>query len=392
MPAKSSAPRVLLVARTLPWHIPGGLERHAWEVARALRRHGAEVHCYTTAFDGVRRVEHREGVRIVALPHLPKHHDRRPFWRWWGRFAGACRREFEGDGLAYDLILSEMLHAHDVFLSPRAASAFKIYVMHGSTAQDYALSGRAQLRSRFPSWHPRAIGQVLVTAALVRRQRRWLPRADVVVAPSEFVAGHLRRHYGVPAAKIRLVGNGVDVPRRIPGQAEARRRLGLPAGRWILFLGRLEPEKRPIELLEIAARRSDWNLIVAGSGSLEAELRGRVTADRRLAKRVRWVGFVEARRKWECLAAADVLALPSRSEGQPLVILESLAAGRPVATTENWFPTDLRGGISVSRDLEAGIDAAFALGRPARALATRVRRMHNWDRVAAALLDMAPAR
>jgi glycosyltransferase involved in cell wall biosynthesis len=163
---------------------------------------------------------------------------------------------------------------------------------------------------------------------------RKLPRADRLVAVSRAL-GVRARELGVADERIAIVPNGVDRALFSPrDRSEARRELKLPAGRLILFVGRVESAKGVIELLEafekVAASAPDLSLALVGDGPemhryrrAAAQWPGRVflPGAQPLAAVARW------------LAACDVLTLPSWNEGSPNVILEALASGRRVVAT-----------------------------------------------------------
>ena len=93
-----------------------------------------------------------------------------------------------------------------------------------------------------------------------------------------------------------------------------------------LYLGRLSREKGADRV--IAALPDGITLLIAGAGperaALEAQARGR---------RVRFLGEVRGNAKRDLLAAADLLIVPSRSDGAPTVIFEAMAAGLPIVAT-----------------------------------------------------------
>ncbi len=150
--------------------------------------------------------------------------------------------------------------------------------------------------------------------ALVRALSR---RADLV-----YVADALR----VDGAPGRVVPMGIDVAALAGGEREPERtRLGLD-GVTALYLGRLSREKgtdRAIDQLPDGV-----TLLIAGAGperaALEVQARGRS---------VRFLGEVRGAAKRDLLAAADLLIVPSRSEGAPTVIFEAMAAGLPIVAT-----------------------------------------------------------
>ena len=134
-----------------------------------------------------------------------------------------------------------------------------------------------------------------------------------------------------------VVPNGIEEAEADPRRrARLRRALGLLDGdAFLLFLGRLHPEKGPDLLLEALDRlrrvRPDgWRVALVGDGPLRADL-ARQVAERRLGDRVLLPGARRHVAPW--LDAADLLVLPSREEGMPVAALEAMMRGRPVVGT-----------------------------------------------------------
>jgi glycosyltransferase involved in cell wall biosynthesis len=163
-----------------------------------------------------------------------------------------------------------------------------------------------------------------------------------VAAVSRVLESRLRRW--VRAAPVAFVPNGVPAARRVTAaeHAEARLTLRVPPGAsCIAVVGRLSPEKGHRVLFEALRGRSGVVLLVAGDGPLREELR--VAAQ---GLDARFLGFVENTRP--IFAAADVVALPSLTEGLPLVALEAMALGRcVVASAVGELPEVLAGGAGV---------------------------------------------
>ncbi len=177
-----------------------------------------------------------------------------------------------------------------------------------------------------------------------RRQRmmRALARADRIFS----VATSLKRHVvslGAEADKIRVVGNGVDSAKFSPMEkAEARGALGLPADIPLLIsVGGLVERKgfhRVIELLP-ALRREFPGLryLVVGGASAEGDWRVQLEAQvARLGLKdaVHFLGTLPPERLRLPLSAADVFVLATRNEGWANVLLEAMACGLPVVTTD----------------------------------------------------------
>ncbi|MEX2303751.1 MAG: glycosyltransferase [Bryobacterales bacterium] len=140
-----------------------------------------------------------------------------------------------------------------------------------------------------------------------------------------------------PAEKIRLIRNGVDLDYLDPSRFERgrlRRQLDLDASTSIvLFAGRLDPVKRALLLPEVADElkrirgEGDVHFVVAGDGSEAGPLRSAIQT-KRLEESFTLLGHVADIA--ELLADADLLLIPSQSEGIPLVLLEALAMQVPV--------------------------------------------------------------
>ena len=145
---------------------------------------------------------------------------------------------------------------------------------------------------------------------------------------------------GVSPDKIALIENGVDneivfSPARID-RAKARRAFGIDTDAPVVaFVGRFSEEKRPlafVAVLKALAGTPNLRAIMVGHGLL-AEAVTAAISDAGLSDIVIRVGFLRREQVAEVYGAADILVLTSTIEGQPLVVLEALASGCPVAAT-----------------------------------------------------------
>jgi glycosyltransferase involved in cell wall biosynthesis len=149
---------------------------------------------------------------------------------------------------------------------------------------------------------------------------------------------------GVPAGKIHVVARGVDTSRFAPGdQCAARRRLNIPCDvTAIVWVGRMVPVKGLDVLVEacdrLRAGEPRFHVYLVGDGYLRESLQADVAA-RGMADCVTFVGNVAHADLGDWYRAADFTVLPSRSEGIPNVLRESLACGTP-------FVASRVGGIS----------------------------------------------
>lgn len=141
---------------------------------------------------------------------------------------------------------------------------------------------------------------------------------------------------GASRDHVTHVPNGVDRTLFRPrDRAEARRHLHLPPNdKILLFVGRLEKEKGLDELLSAFRNLAENStakirLVLIGEGSIRDRLARRTIGE----PDVLLTGALPPEEVALYLAAADVLVLPSWAEGTPNVILEALAAGRPIVAT-----------------------------------------------------------
>ena len=168
-------------------------------------------------------------------------------------------------------------------------------------------------------------------------QRRILQRIGQssarILAVSEAVAVTLREA-GLPPDRIEIVSNGIDLASldRPSDPIAARARYGVAADTpLVVGVGRLSPEKGFDILIEAMpfCRRSvpGAHLLLAGSGPEEDRLKALAVE----SPGVQLLGRLDEIAP--LLAAADVVAIPSRQEGQGIVALEAMAARRPVVAT-----------------------------------------------------------
>jgi glycosyltransferase involved in cell wall biosynthesis len=230
----------------------------------------------------------------------------------------------------------------------------------------------------------------------------WLDRAtsrlvDRYVCVSQAVADFTRARLRLPDERVIVIPNGIDVERFASAGPADLTSLGLPTGsRAVTYIGRLESQKGVAELIEHScwwlARRPEHDLVIVGAGPLQPLLKS-LAARSGVASRVHFAG-------WradvpEILKASDLLVLPSHWEGMPNVILEAMAAGRAVVSTDVEGVRELLGDAATDQVVPSGqyvvlaerLDSLLADEPTRRRLGEFNQRRANdftWDKMVAA--------
>jgi glycosyltransferase involved in cell wall biosynthesis len=159
----------------------------------------------------------------------------------------------------------------------------------------------------------------------------WLAQYDRVIVFSDIQRDLLVR-LGVPACRVAVIPNGVDVLKYSPGPATFKSRLGV--NRLFVYQGRIAMEKN-VEALLKAWKQSDMGadsqLLIVGDGPLAASLMAAYGAE----YGIRWLGFIaDEQERIDILRSADVFVLPSLVEGLSLSLLEAMSCGAACLATD----------------------------------------------------------
>ncbi len=387
----------------LSWEYPpvvvGGLGRHVHALARHLTALGHEVVVLCRQEAGTDAVTHpttdsvAEGVRVIRIAEDPTH------------------LLFEKDLVAWTLAMGhgmiraglgllagwrpDVVHAHDWLVTHPAITLAEhaggplVATMHATEA------------GRHSGWLSQRLNQQ------VHSVEWWLAnRADALITCSSAMRSEVAYLFEVEPDEIAVIHNGIE-PRgwRVsPADVRAARERHSPGGApLVVYFGRLEWEKGVHDLLAALPRlrraHPGARLVVAGQGVQAAAL---VEQARRLRVRrsVDFVGHLPDRSLVACLAAADVVVLPSRYEPFGIVALEAAAAGAPlVASTAGGLAelvVDGVTGLSVEPgDVDGIVDGVRAVladpaaaARRARAAKARLGAEFDWTGIAEATAEV----
>lgn len=341
------------------------------------------------------------------------------FWRWgsirsWTcpqkcsfptRYEPALYAPVVGRAVAAQLYARSLSHIEEDIRKSDAVYSTWLYPDGAAMTELASRAGR-------PSW---IMVQGSDTFHLASRSRRRAIReacatADGLVCVASTLADRLREA-GVDSRKLHVVPNGVDTAKFFyrdredarsslrgqldPGLAEA---LGRPVV--VVFVGNIVRIKGVDILVDSCSIldevfEQDWSLVMIGEGPDRQALEARAR-ERGLAGRVCFAGSRphDEIAAWMC--AADCLALPSRSEGMPNVMLEAMAVGCPVVATDVGACREMATEYSASRIVQtedaAGLGEAIVemtrLEIDRNELAKEQAGRYSWDRQARTIRDL----
>lgn len=274
----------------------GGVERHVEELGARLaaRGHHVTVWCRSAYGDG--RARHR-GMHLRYAPAVDQKHLEASTHAGISTVAALADRP-------------DVVHYHAIgpgLFSPvaRASGAKVVQTIHGFDQQ------RAK-------WGRGAAALLQVAAACSEHA----PHAVIGVSRQ------LADHYRDRGVRSMHIPNGVDRPQAV--DRDRVRAFGVEPGRYVLFVGRLVPEKCPDVLVEaFAGLDTTHRLVVAGGSSHTDEFAAAVGARGARDPRVVLPGYVYGDDLAALYANAAAFVLPSSLEGLPLTLLEAAAHGVP---------------------------------------------------------------
>jgi glycosyltransferase involved in cell wall biosynthesis len=282
-----------------------------------------------------------KGVEVRSVPSS----------RWTkgqGGWGCAFRRLVEQEAEKADVV-----HNHGVWLAANyyarraAVKARKpLVISPRGMLEDWSL-GRSKMRKR--------VAWMLFERENLRSAKLFHATAEseaqsIQAVLRRLVEGGRREVEGDRQPRIVVAANGVEVPEKIPGRETLERRFPeLKGRRFVLFMSRIHRKKGLDVLLEawkqlLADGRLRLGLCLRGAQHKKGEAvlviagpeeeRGYAEKLKREGGReVIWTGELRGEEKWAALGNAEFLVLPSHSENFGIVVAESLAAGRPVVTT-----------------------------------------------------------
>jgi len=230
-----------------------------------------------------------------------------------------------------------------------AENGVDIIHSHGYKSNIYAYMANRKLGKKLVTTCHNWINTSSKMSLYTRLDKFFLKRFDIVAAVSGDVKKQLLEA-GVDPSKALVISNGISVGKfsvKNGWREKTRAELGIPPeARVVGTVGRLSKEKGYNILLEaaklICAAGKDCYFLFVGDGELKESLEA-LSGNLGIRERVVFAG--KRADIPEVLSAMDVFALSSLTEGQPVALLEAMAAGKPVvATSVGDVPKILEGG------------------------------------------------
>ncbi len=337
-------------------------------LARVAARDDLDVVAYSASWRGRRDVARLVPANVRVATRRMAAQPLRALWRridwppidWW---TGAV----------------DVVHGPN-FVVPPARGAAALATVHDLTCV------------RFPEL---CTADVLQYPGLIKRA---IARGAHIHTVSSFVRDEVVDEFGIDAARVHVVPNGVS---RVDGGDAAAGRKATGGAPYVLAIGTAEPRKDLPTLVrafaDVARSIADVQLVIAGPDGWGADALRDAIAASPVADRIVRIGWVDAVARADLLAGASVFAYPSIYEGFGMPPLEAMAAGVPVVAAAAGAIPEVVGEAAVLIPPRDAVELAAALvdvltdERERQTLITagtaRVAG-YSWDTTATALADV----
>jgi glycosyltransferase involved in cell wall biosynthesis len=185
-------------------------------------------------------------------------------------------------------------------------------------------------------------------ARFAHQARRAAENSDAIIAVSHFTATQVEKLLGVESARIHVIPHGV----RLPEVSSAVPPENIPREKFVLFVGAVQKRKNIARLVKAFERLpSGWRLTLAGATDgyeAAAELLAVEESPRR--SEIDVLGYVDDQKLASLYARAGIFAFPSLAEGFGIPVLEAMAHGIPVVTSQSSALPEAAGDAAILVD------------------------------------------
>lgn len=353
----------------------GGIEHHCQELYSRIVEEGHSVDLFArSSYTGYFSLDHYSvrGIRVVSLPSLKL--------KGLDALVSSGLGGVASTGNRYDIVHFHALGPALFSWLPRIASFARVVVTcHG-------------LDWRRAKWDR-------ASSNLLRLGESTAVRfADELIVVSEELRSYFMQTYGREAVYI------TNAPSSL-GESDSNfsygSSLGLRQGSYILFLGRLVPEKCPDLLIKAfqTLKPSGWKLVLVGGGSDTPLFTSKLDDMAAMSKDVVFTGELNGAYLAEILRGAGLFVLPSEVEGLPMAMLEAMQEGVPVMASDipvhQQLTSGERGMLFQVGNLDSCVTCLdWAIHHPedlaamARNAKRYVQANHDWDRITTETLKL----
>ncbi len=315
--------RVLMLSWEYPPRSVGGLAQHVYDLTNALAAAGEEIHLITLGGGGAGE---REDVNGVHVYRVQPYNLSAPDFLTWILQLNMSMVEYAVP-LVNSLAALDLVHAHDwlvAYAGRLLKHAYKIPLIATIHATEY---GRNQ-------------GLHNDLQRYISDVEWWLTyEAWRVIVCSRYMERELLRIFQLPADKIRVIPNGVDLSRyrKRDGEHLSRNSFAAPDEKIVFYVGRLVQEKGAHILLEavpkVLQHYSKTKFVISGKGPALDYLKDRAR-DMDVYDRIYFTGYIDDATRDFLYREADVAVFPSLYEPFGMVALEAMAARTPVVVAD----------------------------------------------------------
>ena len=309
--------KILIVCKSLPHRITGGIQTHTWKLSEWLLHLGHEVSILSAgSFLGGTKRYFLEGCQIIEIPYLPGR--KLPLVSTFAEelaFNVAAARWLRVQASKFDVV--HLQGRSGCMYAGAQLSTPVVTTFHGLVSVE---NTRIGVKRRF------SLGRWLHEYWATFFERRAMQHSDANIGVSQEMGEKIRLLSPNGRGKVVVVPNGVDTP-PLPESSETDPNL-------LLFVGRIERIKGIYPLVEAMQQvPAHIHLIMIGEGAERAGLERQIVAAG-LQERIKMIGAQPSKVVFEYLHRATALVLPSFYETLSIVLLEANACGKPIVASD----------------------------------------------------------
>jgi len=344
-----------MFVKSLPFHVTGGMETHAWSLAKGITKRGHKLTIITTKHPRNIKRERKERIKIHYVGNITACYQtlankissqHTSVFCTFGKESLEKFRELNEEN-RFDIVHSQSFVAWSVIEYLKREEIPLVTTVHGTSISDLITFWRVnRVCPQMPIAMLKLLYNFLAFDLPVIRSSR------IVIAVSDTIKKHLVRFTLKDSNSIVVIPNGVDVSRFHPSiQTDSiKRKYGLTGKRVILSVGRVDKEKGIQFVIRalpnILKRVKDVKLWILGSGSYSQALKNLVRK-LNLQDKVLFTPYISDEELPRCYNACDLFVMPTiRLESFGLVLAEAMACEKPViASRIGGVPDVIQDGI-----------------------------------------------